>query len=165
MGIIGYVIVFGLVLLILSPIIAGHFKNVRKDKLLLATLKDSGSAKGLSLTMTDAWKGAYAIGIDPEKRRLIYLRKAGESIQEELEDLSSVSDCRVDITSRTEKTPNGSMTVVEAVNLIIRYSDKTLSDKKLEFFNNKVFHSLAGERTLAEKWQKKISSILQTKNR
>ena len=165
MGIIGYLIVFGLVLLILTPIMIGHFKNARKDKLLLQTLKDSGSAKGLSLTRTDSWKGAYAIGIDPEKRWLIYLRKVGESIQEESEDLSAVSDCRVDITSRTEKTPNGSMTVVEAVILIITYSDKTLGEKKLEFLNNKVFHSLAGERTLAEKWQKKISSVLKTKNR
>jgi len=164
MGIIVYIIVFGLVLLILAPFVIGHFRNVGKDKSMVVALKGSASAKGFSLTTTDAWKGAYAIGIDAGRGTLFYLRKAGESLQEEMTELSGVRDCRVDITARTEKTPNGSLTVVEGISLVIVFGDRALSGKRLEFYNNEVFPSLGSERTLAEKWQKIISSFLQTHN-
>lgn len=161
MGIVVYIIVFGLVLLILAPFLIGHFRNVGKDKRMIAALKASVSAKGLSLTGSDAWKGAYAIGIDAGRGTLIYLRKAGESLQEEITELAGVRDCRVDITARTEKTPNGSMTVVEGISLEIAFNDKALSRKRLEFYNNVIFPSLGSERALAEKWQKIISSFFQ----
>jgi hypothetical protein len=165
MGIIVYIIVFGLVLLILLPFVIGHFRNVGKDKLMIVALKASASAKGLSLTATDAWKGAYAIGIDAGRGTVVYLRKAGGSMQEEMTELSGVTDCRVDITARTEKTPNGSMTVVEGISLVITFGDRALSGKRLEFYNSEVFPSLGSERALAEKWQKTISSAIQMKNR
>jgi hypothetical protein len=165
MGIIVYIIVFGLVLLILAPFIGGHFRNVRKDKMMIKALKDSGAAEGLTLTASDAWKGAYAIGIDTDRRRVVYLRKAGETIKEESGDLSTVKDCRVDVMARTEKTPNGSMTVIEAISLVITFNDKTLREQRLEIYNSEVFHSLGSERAIAEKWQKIISSAIQMKNR
>lgn len=164
MGVAVYIIVFGVVLLILAPFVIGHFRNVGKDKSMIAALKASASAKGLSITGSDAWKGACAIGIDVNRGMLVYLRKAGESLQEEMTELSGVRDCRTDITSRTEKTPNGSMTIVEGISLVITFSDKTLTSKRLEFYNNEVFPSLGSERTLAEKWQKIITSFLQKKN-
>ena len=164
MGITVYIIVFGLVLLILAPFVIGHFKNVAKDKSMIAALKASASAKGLALTGSDAWKGAYAIGIDPGRGMLFYLRKSGESLQEEMTELAGVKDCRVDVTARTEKTPNGSMTVVEGISLVITFTDKALGGKRLEFYSNAIFPSLGSERALAEKWQKIISSFLQTHN-
>ncbi len=159
MGIIGYTILIGLVLLVLAPFIAGHFRNVRKDKMMLGLLKDSEVAAGLSLSDSDAWKGTYAIGTDTEKRRLVYIRMAGESVQEELADLSLVRDCRVDITARTEKTPNGSMTLVEAISLVMIFRDKALSEKRLEFYSDLIFHSPGGERVLAEKWKKIVLDV------
>jgi len=164
MGIIVYIIVFGLVLLILAPFVIGHFKNVGKDKSMISALKASASAKGLTITGSDAWKGAYAIGIDEGRGTLVYIRKAGESLQEELTELAGIRDCRVDITARTEKTPNGSMTLVEGISLVITFSDRVLSGKRLEFYNNEIFPSLGSERTLAEKWQKIIASFLRKNN-
>jgi len=160
-----YIIFFGMVLLILAPILAGHYRNIQKDKSMIMELKNSDSAAGLSLTEADAWKGAYAIGIDTEKRRVVYLRKTGESIQEESGDLSDVKDCKVDVTARTEKTPNGSMTLVEAISLVISFTDRARGEKRLEFYSNEVFHSPGSERSLAEKWHKIISSAIQMKSR
>jgi len=160
MGIVVYIIVFGLVLLILAPFIIGHLRNVRRDKSMIAALKASASAKGLSLTASDSWKGSYAIGIDAGRGTVVYLRKAGESLQEEITELPGVRDCKIDITARTEKTPNGSMTVVEAISLVITFRDKALNEKRLEFYNNAIFPSLGSERTLAEKWQKAVLSVL-----
>lgn len=164
MGIIGYLIFSGLVLLILAPIIAGHFRNVRRDKSIINTLKGSGSAAGLTLSESDAWNGTYAIGIDTDQRRLVYLNRAGGAKEEVSADLSAARDCRVDITARTEKTPNGSMTVVEAISLVITFRDKGLREKRLDFYNNQIFPSPVRERTLAEKWQKIISTVIQLKS-
>lgn len=163
MGIIVYIIVFGLVFLILAPFIAGHMKNVRKDKMMKKALKDSGDAAGFSLSVSDSWKGSYAIGIDPDKRMLFYMSRAGGSGYEISADLSEIKDCRADVTARTEKTPNGNVTVVEVISLVLTYIDRSLTGKRLEFYNNEVFPSLESERVLAEKWQNIISTAIQTK--
>lgn len=165
MGIIVYIIVFGLVLLILAPFFVGHFRNVQKDRMMIKALNDSGIAAGISLSESDSWKGTYAIGIGNDPDRLVYLSKAGGSLQEVSADLSAARDCRTDVIARTEKTPNGSMTVVEAISLIITFNDKALSEKRLEFYSNEFFHSPGNERVLAEKWQKIVSSAIQAKNR
>jgi hypothetical protein len=51
-------------------------------------------------------------------------------------------------------------TGLEAISVVITFSDKALREKRLEFFSDRIFHSPGNERALAEKWQKIIKSVL-----
>lgn len=48
----------------------------------------------------------------------------------------------------------------EALSIIITFNDKALSEKRLEFFSDRIFHSPGNERVLAAKWQKIIKSVI-----
>ncbi len=165
MGITAYIIIIGLVVLIAIPFITSHLKNSKRDKELTAALNRAASEGNLTLSLTDTWNGIYAIGIDREKPAVIYINKNGEKVQEVLADLNGAEECRMDVVSRTEKTPNGSLTVIEAISLVISYRDKTRKDKWLEFYNNEIHHSLGGEKGRAEKWQQTILPLLKKRER
>lgn len=159
MGIVLYIIILVVVALIALPIILSHSRKIKRDKELKARLAASAPAAGLTLSQSDAWNGTYAIGIDTDKRKLVYFSKASGTLREESVDLSIARDCRVDAVARTEKTPNGSLTIVDAISLVIIFRDKALDEKRLEFFNSEVFPTVGSERAMAEKWQKIVESV------
>jgi hypothetical protein len=162
MNITVYIIVAGLALLISIPFIISRRRNAKRKNQMKAALAASGPAEGLSFSQFDTWNDTYAIGIDNDRLMVAYIRKNGVQQEAVMADLHEASDCRVEITSRTEKTPNGSITIVEGVNLVIASGGRAPVQKKMEFYNNDLNMLLGGERDLAEKWKKIVSSAIKS---
>jgi len=160
MNITSLIVVIALLLLIAIPIIIGHRKKVRIDNGLKAVLAASVHASGLSFSQIDVWDGIYAIGIDSDKRRVVHVRRTGDSQVETMADLSEATKCRVDVSSRSEKTPNGNTTVVESLNLVVTFRGRDSIDKRMEFFNDEIQPLLGGQKALADKWQEIVSSVI-----
>jgi hypothetical protein len=147
-------------LLLTIPFIAGNMKRVKRDKALKEALTALDPAAGLSFSQSEVWNDIYAIGIDTDKQKVAYIKKNGDSQQEIMADLREASDCRVEVTSRTGKTSNGSVTVVDGVSLVITSRDKALSQKRMEFYNSDIDPLLGSEKELADKWQAIVSSAI-----
>ena len=102
----------------------------------------------------------YAIGIDTDMRKVVYTKKVGDTLQDIMADLTEANYCRVDIMTRTEKTPNGTSTVVEVLHLVITFKGKAANDKHIEFYNNDIRPLPGGQKALADKWQEIVSSAI-----
>ncbi len=160
MGLIAYIVVAGLIGLIAVPFIMVQTKNAKRVKALKQALTESASGHGLTLSQSEVWRGTYAVGVDTGRKQVVYVKKEGSSPVVVVADLAGAVECKLDTIARTEKTPNGSLTIVEALNLIIGYSDKSRREKRLEFYNSDINPSLGNEKILAEKWRETIASLL-----
>lgn len=160
MGLTVYIVVFALVLLLTTPFIVSNMKRAKRDKALKEALAALDPAAGLSFSHSEVWNDTYAIGIDTDKAKVAYIRKTGDSQQGIMADLREATDCKVEVTARTGKTPNGSITVIDGVSLVITFRDRALSQKVMEFYNSEVHPLVGSEKELADKWQEIVSSAI-----
>ncbi|MBK7408895.1 MAG: hypothetical protein IPL49_05575 [Saprospirales bacterium] len=112
----------------------------------------------LSIGQKEFWDSKYGIGIDPNTRKLLYLKKKGEEVQETMIDLSEVEKCRVDNHSRGVRTHNTASKVIDRIDLVFTFRTPGALEKALEFYSVDESLTLNKEVLLAEKWVKLINT-------
>ena len=104
--------------------------------------------------MHDCWNHSYAIGLDPVKNKLFYLKKREGEKQQALIDLGEVEQCRF---INANRTVNASR-VIARLSLEFAFLKSGLPVENLEFYKKEENIAVYDELQLAEKWKDIIRS-------
>ena len=128
-----------------------------KEKKFLQALTDMAGKSGNSISEHEYFNNTV-IGIDKKSHFVFFIRKTnpGEASQEV--DLKDVFRCRVLNTSNTVSQKTSTYTVIEKIQLVFAFKDKTRPETYLEFYNNDHDNlTVSGELQIAEKWARIIN--------
>jgi len=156
------IIVLGIVILIALPfIIHKAYKKMRKRKFLKDFIDMSKKAK-LSFSHKELLYNTYAIGIDPDSKKLLYFNKQDKREEGTLIDLSEVEKCRIVTIDRHLNNQNGNNDKTNRIELIFSYSNHSTPEKILELYMNTEFMPNTDDIAHAENWLRIINSNLKT---
>lgn len=150
----------GLIGLIILPIFLLHLNQKKKEAKFLNNLLSLAKNENSIISQKEFWRECYAIGIDENSKKLLYINKIKDKEQETAIDLSEVEKCRIVTVSRSIKIPKGNATVIDRIDLVFTINRSELYEKVLEFYDSTTFMTPDGEIPLAEKWQTIVNSNL-----
>ena len=130
----------------------------KKGKQFSTVFELAAKQQNLQIAQKEFWNSKYGIGIDANSRKLLYLKKKGEEVQQTLIDLSEVEKCRVANHSRGVKTHNTAAKVIDRIDLVLTFRTPGAAEKNLEFYSVDESLIIGKEVLLAEKWLKLINT-------
>lgn len=112
------------------------------------------AAKELNLTLSewDVWHDAYAIGLDPASRKVLYLHLNQVADQREVLDLSGIQTCRVKKAEHSVKKSDKRLDAIDGIELRVLFTDEKLPELRLSFYRNEKGRAVQNELMLADKW-------------
>lgn len=140
--------------LIIVPVLYFQRGQIKKRKKLLHDLVNLAEQQQLKISQYDFWGPFYAIGIDTDKKELLYTKRKEGKDQETLVDLSEVRQCSVNNISRDA---NGGRTI-ERIELVFTFKNAKYPEKTLEFYSREETLNLNEELKLSEKWRDIVNS-------
>jgi hypothetical protein len=151
-------LIIGLVCLALVIVPLIYFQNIQSKKSLKLYTDFLSTAENqkLDITLTDFWDPFYAIGIDTNNLKLLYIKKHEGIDQQTIVDLTQVSRCSVNKMSRDT---DGSK-VIDKIELVFSSSDPRYSVKVLEFYSREENLILGHELKICERWCTTINASL-----
>jgi hypothetical protein len=150
------------IVLVVAPFVYLHKAQKNKELRFLNAFLALAEKQSLKITQHELWNMIYAIGLDPQSKKIFYLKRSGEKDLTMLVDLAEIEKCRVVNRSRSMKTSHGSSKVIDRLDLGFVNRNHQKSEKYLEFFNGDESLSLRGELPLVEKWCGIINAHLKT---
>jgi predicted transcriptional regulator len=142
-----------------TPFIYHSIKDTKKRKVLMLKLSELASLKNGMPTHSEIWRNQYAIGLDSEKKVLVYLRSSDQPLTSTI-DLQQVKSAKIQKITREVKSDSSKRTIVDYVGIELSYLQERSNPTVLEFFDAELFTDLNGESVLAEKWVDLISNSL-----
>lgn len=151
-------VIFGLLALacFIVPVVYIQRRGRQEKKKFLKEFLQLAQQQELNLTTHDFWNHSYAIGLDPLKNKLFYLKKREGEEQQVVIDLAEIEKCRF---INANRTVNGSR-VIDRLALGFGFLNSGLPEKNLEFYTKEESMAVHDELALAEKWQELINSHL-----
>jgi hypothetical protein len=129
----------------------------RKQNALLSLTK-LAEKKNALITKKEFWD-KYAIAIDENSKKLIYMNLQKGKEEEYSFDLNTVRHCKIDNVSKTAGTGKSRQTTIFKLNLLLTYSDSKSPNSALEFFNADTGGTVADFQQ-AEKWASIINNTI-----
>jgi hypothetical protein len=142
-----------------APFIYQSIKDTKKRKVLLLKLSELAFLKNGTPTQSEIWRNQYAIGLDPEKKVLAYMRSSDQPLTSTI-DLQQVKSAKIQKITREVKSESSKRTIVDFVGIELNYLLEGAKPTVLEFYDAELFTDLNGESVLAEKWVELISNSL-----
>lgn len=130
-------------------------KKFLKEYMLLAEQQQ------LTISQCDFWNHGYAIGIDPLKNKLFYLKKLEGKEQKITIDLSEIASCRIININKTEKDYK----IVERIQLAFTFRNLRKAEMTLDFFDKEESMTIHDEHQLSEKWNTFINEHLKVQSK
>jgi len=154
---IGLAISMVLLLAFMTPIILNVRKNNKTHKELLLRMNNAAIEHGMKIVKMDVWRNRYAIAIDPESSKLIYIDCGTNS------EVQSISFAEMDIINIHESSHivgsgKDSNKVIDNLDLIIQGSGN--QKYKLCFYDGEVFSNIQNEKPLIEDYYNAIKTIM-----
>jgi len=144
------------IILLILPFAYARRKHRINNNKLLQNFKAVAEQQQLTLSQYDFWDPFYAIGIDEQKKQLLYTQNQNGKEQQTLIDLADVGRCRVN--KQTRET-NGN-TIIERIDLAFLMQNQKPQETSLELYSKEVNLNHTTELQLAEKWQGIVSGCL-----
>ncbi|MDR7131952.1 hypothetical protein J2X69_004318 [Algoriphagus sp. 4150] len=142
-----------------SPFVYYSYKLKKISSAQLASFEEFSVAKNVVPTQHERWRNHYHLGLDNQSKKLIYHR-FGSYPEQSLIDLGEVG--KVSIQEKIRKVPVGKETryILDFLALQFHFKDASHSPKTIEIYDGELFSDMAGERGIAEKWQKILEAQL-----
>jgi hypothetical protein len=134
-------------------------QKIKTQKLFLEQLQNKA---GLKFDQSDDWRDRYFIGLDSERKVLVYAIFDAENTVHQI-DLSKATDVKVLKMEREAKVEGKSINVIDSLNLKIELMGEKAETKILEFYDSELFSDNLGEWPLIQKWQENLKGILKNK--
>lgn len=152
------IIITGIVAVALFIVPVYLIQKKQKGKVAKArqAFVDRGAQRQLHISNCELWSPDYAIGIDEQQRKLLYLSDYEQQAGEHLVDLDQVKQCRV---LNEYRDSNGNR-MIEHVALVLSMTGQKPGEIQLEFYNNKKSMMHSDELKLAEKWNATINAVI-----
>lgn len=135
-------------------------KNNEKKKFLKDFARLASSQHQLTLSQSDFWNHAYAIGLDKQKNKLFFQKKGSGTGPGEVIDLNKVSACRLNNKTRDMKDTR----VIDVIQLSFSFRNTGQTEKHLRFFDKEEDMVVNQELALAEKWNAIINDHIKNQS-
>ncbi|WP_143962707.1 hypothetical protein [Litoribacter populi] len=137
-------------------------KSKAQKQELITLLKNKANQLGISVQNADTWRNRYAIGVNDQGNKLLYLENTEENEKLKVVDLSDLQN--VDVQKNyLIATGKGNDKIMDMVQLSCYFKGNSNPPVHLEFYNGSKFPSLQNEFELVRKWEDELSRIIEIK--
>lgn len=149
-----------IIALIAIPIFISKNKKNNLKKVLYNTFQNYAEKNELIITQRETWNSRYYIGIDLEKRKLLFLNKNNEKEDFTLIDLNKIKKCRANKISRSIKSNVGNLLSIDKIEINFTPSTNDTPEINIPFYIDSEDINLNHEILISEKWEKIINDII-----
>lgn len=153
-------IVLVIIVLVALPFVFHRLYKRKNEMKFLKEFMDLAEKEKITLTHKEFWNNSYAIGIDNNSRKLFYIKKQNNTIENVNINLSEVEKCRIGYTNKTFKNQEGNDNNSDRIELIFSFIKSGEPVKVIEFYNSKEFMPAESDHSQAENWLQLINSNL-----
>jgi hypothetical protein len=154
------IIVLGIVALIALPFIFNNLYKKKRDLKFLKEFKSLAEKEKIVISQKELWNNCYAIGIDNNSRKILYINKRKDKVEDILIDLSEVEKCRIANINKTVKNQAGKSSISDRLELVFTFRKSDIPEKVLEFYDSKEFMPIDKDISIIENWLQVINSNL-----
>jgi hypothetical protein len=147
-----------LIAIVAIPFSFHHRSKKKKETKFMNDLSSLAKSENAIISQKEFWRDCYAIGIDENSKKILYINELKEKEQKTAIDLTEVENCRIVTSSRSVKIPKGNITVIDRIDLVFTLNRSESHEKALEFYDSTSFMTPDGEIPLAEKWLAIVNS-------
>ena len=149
---------FAIALFVLPVVILSKSRK-NKEKELLVGLNAMASSSNNDIGIAD-YGMEFAIGLSKSKTHVFFYKKSKTQEIRTTILLDQVQKCVPELTKRKIRTKNGTESVIDKIELLFFFKDKSLNVKRVELFNSDEYSQINGEIELIEKWTPLINGSL-----
>ena len=142
-----------------SPFVYYSYKLKKISSINLATFEEFSTTNNVIPTHHERWRNHYHIGLDSQYKKLIYHR-FGTYPEQSLIDLRDVDKVSIQEKIRRVQVGKEKRYILDFLALQFHFKDITHAPKTIEIYDGELFTDVAGERGIAEKWQKILEEQL-----
>ena len=150
-----------IVALCILPFIYFHITHKAKKNKFINDFLGQARQQQAQVSQYDVWSNYCAIGLDPNSKKLFYLKKRGDQEQSAFINLSEVDKCSVVNLKRTLNEDQ----VIDRLGLAFTFHNAKHAEKTLEFYSKDEYLSLNEELQLVDKWKTIVDAHLENKQR
>lgn len=150
MDTVSIIIGLGFLAIFVLPFLFVRMANNKREKAFLERFLTLSKAKGATISESDLWNRNYAIGIDQQNKKLVYLQVIKEEEKVIDLDLSKVGSAKI---LRINKITANNDEVIDRLELVVETNVHCV----LEFYNSESSNGLTDELKLIEKWMLKLT--------
>ena len=132
-------------------------KKIRSEN--LATFEEFSSINNVTPTQHERWRNHYHLGLDSQFKKLVYHR-FGSYPEQRVIDLNDVNKVSIQEKIRRVQVGKEKRYILDFLALQFHFKDLSHSPKTIEIYDGELFTNLAGEKEIAEKWQKILQNQL-----
>lgn len=140
------------------PIAWYHISEKMKEKKLETELTQFAKEQDVALNGHEIWGDAYAIGLDQEHKKLIYVKSDKGIDMKQAVDLSEIKNCRISNGTKSTKNSSGHIGATNYIKLVLHNRDQGKGATSLEIYDGENGRTLTYELSIANKWARKINS-------
>ena len=142
-----------------SPFVYYSYRLKKQSSDNLASFEEFSSSNNVIPTQHERWRNHYHLGLDSKFKKLVYHR-FGSYPEQSLIDLSEVYKVSIQEKNRRVQIGKEKRFILEFLALQFHYKDSNHSPKTIEIYDGELFTDVAGERGIAEKWQRILENHL-----
>ena len=136
-----------------SPFIYYSYKIKKLTTANLASFEEFSTSNNVSPTQHERWRNHYHLGLDSQSKKLVYYR-FGSYPEQSVVNLKEVNKVSIQEKNRHIQVGKEKRIVLEFLALQFHFKDSSHSPKTIEIYDGELFTDVAGERGIAEKWQR-----------
>lgn len=125
----------------------------------LATFEEFSTTNNVIPTQHERWRNHYHLGLDSQYKKLVYHR-FGSYPEQSLIDLRDVNKVSIQEKIRHVQVGKEKRYILDFLALQFHFKDISHAPKTIEIYDGELFSDMAGERGIAEKWQKILEEQL-----
>ncbi|PZX55798.1 hypothetical protein [Algoriphagus chordae] len=125
----------------------------------LTTFEEFSTSNNVIPTQHERWRNHYHLGLDSQFKKVVYHR-FGTYPEQSVIDLNEVHKVSIQEKIRFVQVGKEKRYILDFLALQFHFKDRMHSPKTIEIYDGLLFTSLAGEKGIAEKWQRILESHL-----
>ena len=142
-----------------SPFLYYSYKLKKTSSENLATFEEFTAVNNVIPTQHERWRNHYHLGLDNKYKKLVYHR-FGSYPEQSIIDLNDVTKVSIQEKIRRVQAGKEKRYILDFLALQFHFKDSSHSPKTIEIYDGELFADLAGERGIAEKWQRILENNL-----
>lgn len=142
-----------------SPFVYYSYKLKKISSANLASFEEFSFSNNVIPTLHERWRNHYHLGLDSQYKKLVYYR-FGSYPEQSLIDLKEVHKISIQEKIRRVQAGKEKRYILDFLALQFHFKDLKHAPKTIEIYDGELFTNVAGERGIAEKWQKILENQL-----
>lgn len=142
------------------PFLLNSMNQKKKSKALINTLKAKTQTGGLTNGQFETLRSNYCLGLDKERKKVLFLEKENGQDFIQTIDLAQVKICKALLGYRSFKGEKSQQKIIEKVQLAFMPINDSKASQFLELYTESKQDYLVNEWEIAQKWESEINKLL-----